>query len=492
MKTILVSRLSSIERAVTFFLGIYLIAASPHVLADTKNSTPQLEITSVEVIQSDSSSTQLMINGVGIDNGAIPWVTLGGSYLYVCGTCYSDSYILAEADNNVPAGDYRIVVKTGSAEKDYDSYDFTLGAVGPQGEPGIDGAPGLTGADGEQGLTGAHGAQGLTGADGAQGLTGADGEQGLTGADGEQGLPGEQGSPGTGQTINLTIDPVQFPGIVAQNFNALFPDVELNSVKVEIPSVCNGGQVVIINGPAIETQVVEGFDGAGNPFNDSGLSQELPLVFEVITPTPDDGSIPNCSSTLQAYFDGYVPGSEPAPIELIITRTAGDEAFRWNLFRFQPESSTPGLVGQRFTFSQLDGPDNLMRIVRIGGIESRSNISFNPVTDKRVEISGVNELYPAVIEATDRRLTLVYDYSESTGIWSWASEIATSGTTGAGKRSISVVTVIPDGPSVQEISRVNYFECFPVKFEQFAGFVQDLQIKERLIIDCSLSTPGVY
>jgi microcystin-dependent protein len=71
-----------------------------------------------------------------------------------------------------------------------------VGAQGPQGVPGADGAPGAVGAQGPQGLPGADGAPGAVGAQGPQGVPGANGAPGAVGAQGPQGVPGANGAPG--------------------------------------------------------------------------------------------------------------------------------------------------------------------------------------------------------------------------------------------------------------------------------------------------------
>lgn len=81
-------------------------------------------------------------------------------------------------------------------------YDFSDGAMGPQGfkgDPGRDGAPGPQGAQGDpgpQGAQGIPGPQGLPGAPGPQGAQGDPGPQGTQGAPGIPGTPGIPGPPG--------------------------------------------------------------------------------------------------------------------------------------------------------------------------------------------------------------------------------------------------------------------------------------------------------
>jgi hypothetical protein len=383
------------------------------------------------------------------------------------------------------------------------------GPLGPQGEPGPQGLTGPAGADGAageegpQGDTGPEGLQGPPGPPGPQGPPGEIGEVtvpvqvevvGIEGPEGPEGPPGPPGPEGPGRTINLTIDPAQFPGITAQDFDALFSDASLNSADIEVSGWCNG-RVVVINGPAIEIQVVEGSDDLGRPDDHSGLALELPFVIEVLA---GDG----CDGLLQSYFDQYAadPGNTQLRDMSLIVRYMGagsaDEAFRWGLYGFKPDGYTTGDVGTRFTFVQSRDPIGSTTPPRVVGLHRTpesftSNDSCNPATDKEVEISGISPgsvgLYPAVIEQTDRTLTLVYDYVEGGGLWQWVEMIAEDGTssaTGHGKRDASVVTL---DENMVPISRKNYYRCFPKKYEQFTGFAQDIQTKERVILNCDWS-----
>ena len=309
----------------------------------------------------------------------------------------------------------------------------------------------------------------------------------LPGPQGEQGIQGVPGPIGMGQTINLTIDPLQFPGIVAQDFNALFPDSFLNTASIEIAGVCQD-EVIIINGPAVEIQIVEGFDGQGRPFDQSGFSQALPLVFEV-KPLDPINNIGACAN-LATFFDNYLAGNEVTkPISLIVDNTQGNEVFRWSFFGFEPFSYAGGSEGQRFTFKHPLIQNNRLAI-ELDGTEPANEQSFKPETDKLVEIAGVGFGFPAIIEETDRRLTLEYDYGEGNGIFNWVEEISQNGTTSFGKLAISLITMqIIDG-DLEEVTRTIYFGCFPVKYEQFRGFSQDLQTKERVIVNCDFSERG--
>jgi len=301
----------------------------------------------------------------------------------------------------------------------------------------------------------------------------------VPGPPGPQGPQGPIGPEGQGQTINLTIDPTQFPGIEAQDFNALFPDAVLNMATLEMSDLGTSCKVIVINGPATEIQVVEGYGGTGNHFDHSGLSQELPFVIE-IPPSAD------CHDELLLYFDSYV--DYPSAISLIVKNSENAESFRWNFSDFEPAGYTAGLEGTRFNFTQKNIPDNTNHIAK--NPEYGSNVySNNPLTDKLLEVSGRPSVFPAVIEEAERSLILVYDYVEGNDVWVWMKEVVEYGTTTSSllKNDVSVVTLDGDGG---EISRDYYYGCFPKKYEQYTGFTQDIQTKARVILNCDYRVLG--
>lgn len=162
---------------------------------------PFLKITSVLV---DLENKQVLISGSNLDNGTTPIVTLGDSdyVLSVCNACYDEHLITAEYVDTIADGDYLLTVTTGPSAGQTDTYDLTVGAMGPagpQGEPGQRGLPGEQGPPGEpgpQGEQGPQGPQGEPGAPGPIGPTGPVGPPGTAGPPGEQGPQGEPGPQG--------------------------------------------------------------------------------------------------------------------------------------------------------------------------------------------------------------------------------------------------------------------------------------------------------
>jgi hypothetical protein len=146
---------------------------------------------------------KLVITGVNFPdeaNGdASPTVMLGDQgALSVCSSAPAE--VVAQCPDGICVdGDALLAIWTGPAVKDYDEYDLTIGAVGPQGEkgdPGIQGPPGPRGEQGIQGPPGPKGDQGEQGIQGPVGDKGDEGDPGPAGPKGDQGDQGDQGEQG--------------------------------------------------------------------------------------------------------------------------------------------------------------------------------------------------------------------------------------------------------------------------------------------------------
>jgi len=113
-------------------------------------------------------------------------VTLGdyGPLAVISCSPHPDNQIIVELPSNIQAGDYLVNIQSGPSVHQFDSYNLTIGDVGPQGEQGEQGDKG------EQGVQGPIGPQGPMGPTGPVGPTGATGPQG---SQGPQGPPGPQG-----------------------------------------------------------------------------------------------------------------------------------------------------------------------------------------------------------------------------------------------------------------------------------------------------------
>jgi hypothetical protein len=277
----------------------------------------------------------------------------------------------------------------------------------------------------------------------------------------------------------LTIDPLQFPGLAAQDFGALFPDTVLNTTRLEISGACTG-DVVVINGPAAEIQVLEAFDAHGRHDDQSGLSMELPLVIETI-----DGAAGNCTQELLTeYFDTSALNHDVRALALVIRDSSGVPRIRWEISDFIPVSYLNGVQGRRFTFENSAAPNNATEIER-DPITKPFATSFNPDTDFLIDVSGLGTFAAPVSVSSGRILTIELNWPEGS-LWAWVVDAIQQGTSSAGKRDVALMTL---NDAAIPIERVTYHDCFPKKFEQFAGFVQDIQLKERVILNCDYETP---
>ena len=157
-----------------------------------------LDVTQVFVDDPDNP-TSIMIIGTDLDFGSGPLsVTLGEfGALTVTGTP-NDTLIEADLPAGIFPGDFLLTISNGNGQSQNDEYDLTIGAVGPQGDQGVQGKLGDTGAQGVQGKLGDTGAQGVQG---KLGDTGAQGAQGKIGPAGPPGAPGGSGSGITGYQI---------------------------------------------------------------------------------------------------------------------------------------------------------------------------------------------------------------------------------------------------------------------------------------------------
>jgi hypothetical protein len=336
----------------------------------------------------------------------------------------------------------------------------------------------LSGSAGPQGPTGPAGPAGPAGPTGPIGPTGP------TGADGAVGPTGPAGE-GTTQTINVTIDPLQFPGLVAQDFVTLFPDALNNTARIRLSIVTSDVPGVVINGPGIEIQKVPGFDGAGRHNDQSGLAQELPIVFEIGDPA--------AVADIESYLSAFAAGTR-GPTDILITTpsTSGTGGIQWILREYAPYGPTPSSPGfdgrTRYVFASSHSPDNTFRPDRSPFLFSAAD-SLNPAVDRRVDRFGSAYFagrFPALVnlDETESRLTLVYDFVEGGTILAYIRDLVTSGTTSFGKFDLSLGEV---GGGFG--TAANYAGCFVTKYEQFTGFGQDIKLKERIVVDCDFRLP---
>ncbi|MBI3447522.1 MAG: hypothetical protein HY049_01180 [Acidobacteria bacterium] len=257
-----------------------------------------------------------------------------------------------------------------------------------------------------------------------------------------------------------------------------FPSVVDNSARLVIDTFDD--TVLVTMGPSLDIERISGFDGFGRPLDSSGPNMEGDFVFEYSGPQ---------ANTLQGVHDNFVNQGLRVDFSLIVRDIALNEIFRWNFRDFGLATIEPAAGGgKRYVMHQTHLPDNRVQIEE-GPPANRTASSNNLLTDTRVEIAGIQTgPYPVVVDdPVNRTLTLTYDFVEGGGVLDWVREIATLGTSGAGRRAMSVIR--ESSPGV-EIGRTNYFECFPIRYENFTGFGQPEKIKERVVVAYGFQEPG--
>lgn len=421
-----------------------LMLMSVGAAAQNRTSGPVAPVIVLANISADGSI--LTIGGSNF--GPSPFVALGGLWLDGVAVNVLGTAITASMPA-LPAGSYQLYVLSGNNRSV--AFEMTIGAQGPEGPRGPEGPqgpPGEQGPQGEPGLIGPAGLQGVSGPQGAAGAAGAPGP--LTGLTCQ-----------TGQVPTWSGQTWVCGGVVGTNFSAVFPDVIDNSATLEIEGVMTG-RVVVTDGPGLQIQRIPGFLGDGKPMDSPGSNAEFPFAFEYAGPA---------AAALQAHQTS----GEARNMSLIVTSLSGAEVFRWNLFEYRLATIAPGTDGRsRYTFQSTTPPDNIVMLER-GDFPSES--SQNPATDTRVEIDGVQTgPYPVVeVDTVNRTITLTFDYTEGGSTWSWVDQTAIGV---VGRRNMSII----QEENGVEVSRMNYFEAFPIVYRQFTGFGQAEKIKERIVI----------
>ena len=128
-------RKSYIVISITF---VFLIFWGKPVLAQKGGGTPSPIDLRIQAVHLDMDEMLIYIYGLNFDNGDIPSVVLS-DYPLTIG--YYDANLiiadLADLPEDMPlVGDFLIIVKTGSGAIQSDSWNVTVGAVGPQGPQG--------------------------------------------------------------------------------------------------------------------------------------------------------------------------------------------------------------------------------------------------------------------------------------------------------------------------------------------------------------------
>jgi hypothetical protein len=338
-----------------------------------------------------------------------------------------------------------------------DSMDVTVGVVGPAGP--LPRAP-----------------RALAGKTGPVGLQGPPGEPAML-VDGSvtTNIIADKAVTTDKLADDFTIDVSRIIGVLGDGFENQLPDVIDNRVTLEV-SVGPGfvGDVIVTSGPGLEIERVPGFDAMGRPKESPGPSAEFPLIFEYEGPGEQN-------------LEDIRSNGNPTSVEIIVKTLGGAEVFRWQFFDYLLTTIEPAQDGRkRYILEQLMfPPDNNVRIGR-EPIPFPAEDSRNPATDTKVDIAGnyVYGHFPVVeLDEANRTLTMTFDHIEGGTIWNWVVDTAE----GRGNNvSLSIIELDGD----VEIGRTNYFECFPIRYDQFTGFGQAEKIKEKVVIAYGFSMPA--
>jgi hypothetical protein len=275
----------------------------------------------------------------------------------------------------------------------------------------------------------------------------------------------------TGNLI-APIDVSQITGILGSGNSAVFPVVIDNTVSIEIEGIINS-TALITNSVGFEADTMTLPGSCLEPT--IGFTAEFPITFETANTTD--------ISALNIWFSGPSPRSG----SIIIRDIGGNETYRFNFFDYVPNSTTAGSDGRTsFTISHNQVPNNnvAFEIDEYLG----SSFSYNPATDKRVEIEGITHAFfcPAVeVDYTKRVITLEMTYNEGLGLVNWINNMVRGINTT--KRAMSIIETT-DG--MTETSRENFFEVIPFKYEIIYGFGLNTKMKARIQLLYGCNEPG--
>jgi hypothetical protein len=267
------------------------------------------------------------------------------------------------------------------------------------------------------------------------------------------------------------------------DFSAFVPEVLDNTVVMEIPGITGLFTGLVINGPGYTIERIPGFNGFGQPDDESGLNAESPLIFE--TDQAD-------TNALNLWYANFTNGIlDYRSMSFTVRDTGGAEVYRYNCFELRPAAVGTGLAGRtRYTLLNRYPPNLLTHLERDPasfGIAA----SFNTNTDRRIEISGITHgPYPAVVRVpSNRTVELTFDYGEGGSVLDWVRDIAQNGTTGSGKRDLSVIYESFSGTNYVEFARTNFFGVFPIGY-QAQRMAVDLKGREKVTLSYDYEEDG--
>jgi hypothetical protein len=259
------------------------------------------------------------------------------------------------------------------------------------------------------------------------------------------------------------------------------PPAETGSwASVEIAGMSSTFEVLIFSGPGYDIARIPGFNGEGQPDDTPGWAREQDFVFEVDTEDAVE---------LRQYFDEYL-SSDPGDVNNIVgsitvPNLQDEESYRWSFWEFAPaEVYSAGENGRtRFTMEcVIESHSSLGWNTGDGRDPFGDELSNNPATDTRVEISGgPYPFYPEVeVDESNRTITFTFDFVEGGGLFEWVSDII------EGESNLRSISIIQE-ESGSEVSRRNYYGCFPMNYEQITGYELDTSAKARVTVNFNIA-----
>lgn len=279
----------------------------------------------------------------------------------------------------------------------------------------------------------------------------------------------------TGKIIGTSIE---IMGLLGNGYSAVFPEVLDNTVSLEINSILPLTNVLITNsiGFEIDTFTLPGGGGGTCLDPNTAFTGEFPITFE----TDNAADI----ALLQSWFAS--PNARSGSI--IIKNIGGAETTRYNFYDYVPNSTGPGTDGRTsFTLFHNLAPNTTQGVEIMEYLGSSA--SYDPVTDKVVEITGIShtDFCPAVeVDYTKRVITLEMTYNEGAGLIDWINGFATGI---IDKKSMSIIETV-NGPGTTETSRENFFEVVPFKYEVSYGFGLNTKQKAKIQLLYGCNEPG--
>ncbi len=209
--------------------------------------------TGIESVTIDPTFSQITIKGNGLSSTGNTIVTLGGIRL---ATVSQTATTLVVECPGSPAfcspGDWSLQVSTYTNDTlpvpvGQQTWDFTIGAVGPTGAMGPAGPTGPAGTAGAKGSTGTTGPVGPQGPAGATGPVGPQGPAGATGAQGPVGPIGLQGLTGPAGPQGPKGDPGITPAILSGNVQVSFSNTNNANGRVTFSAPFTKPPVVVVS-----------------------------------------------------------------------------------------------------------------------------------------------------------------------------------------------------------------------------------------------------